>query len=85
MDTKTESRNRQRVNRELQALPIYHDGLPLATIDAILVKHGFNATEPAIYCGASGSCTDKVGPRTYLSFSWYKMESGRYEIVSYVS
>jgi len=85
MDNATERRNRTRVNNDLHKLPIYHDGLPLSEIDNILGRHGFNALEPAIYCGASGSCTDKVGPNTYLALSWYKMESGRYEVTAYVS
>jgi hypothetical protein len=85
MDAKTETRQRSRVNRELQQLPIYNDGLPISLIDDILTKHGFNATEPAIYCGREGTSNAQVGDRTYLSLTWYKMESGRYEVVTYVS
>lgn len=85
MDAKTESRQRKQVNAELQKLAIYHDGLPISLIDDILGRHGFNETEPAIYCGRDGSSNMKVGDRTYLSLTWHKMESGRYEVVTYVS
>jgi len=69
----------------------YHDGLPISTIDSILTSNGFNATEPAIYCGRDGQVIEPVSkdiPRTYvyLSMSWHKMEvTGRYEIVAYLS
>jgi hypothetical protein len=86
MSTAEARRNRKRVSRELQQLPIYHDGLPIREFDAILEKHGFEATEPAIYCGRQGSANCPVGFNTFLAFTWYKMEqTGRYEIVAYVS
>ena len=76
---------RARVNRALQALGNYHDGLALDKIDAILTKYGFNPMEPAIYCGRDGSAKDRVGRRTWISLTWHKMESGKYEVVTYVS
>jgi hypothetical protein len=85
MDAKTERKMRTRVSRKLQALPIYHDGLPIQQIDEILDSCGFSATESAIYCGREGSATHQVGRNTFLAMTWYKMESGRYEIVAYVS
>jgi hypothetical protein len=64
---------------------VYHDGLPITEIDAALVEGGFAQTEPAIYCGRDGSCHQQVGARTWLSLSWHKMESGRFEVTAYVS
>jgi len=78
---------RRKVNAALHELGrVYHDGLPIAQIDAALSANGFDETEPAIYCGRDGSCSPmQVGARTWLSLSWHKMESGRYEVTAYVS
>jgi len=65
---------------------VYHSSLPIAEIDQALAASGFTETEPAIYCGASGHTHEYVGEKTWLSFSWYKMEAtGRYEVTAYVS
>jgi hypothetical protein len=86
MSTAERNRNRSRVSRELQQLPIYHQWIPLATFDEILQKHGFDALESAIYCGREGRAVCPVGHNTFLAFTWHKMEeTGRYEIVAYVS
>ena len=64
----------------------YHDGLPIARIDRILRDNGFNATEPAIWCGREGRVHEQVGSRTWLLVQWHKLEnSGRYEVIAYVS
>ena len=85
MDTKTERKARNLVNRELHGIGNYHPFIPVETIDTILVKHGFHAMEEAIYCGREGRCSELIGDYSYISLTWYKMESGKYEIVSYVS
>lgn len=78
---------RRKVNAVLHGLGLaYHDSLPICTIDDVLLANGFNATEPAIYCGRDGNCSPmQVGEFTWLSLSWHKMESGRYEVTAYVS
>ena len=82
---KMEAKMRDQVNAELRQLPTYADGLQLAQIDAILQGNGFNALEAAIYCGNDGASHEQVGPRTWFKMTWHKMESGRFELVSYVS
>lgn len=82
---RSESYRRVRANRGLLGMDTYHHGLALAEIDAILEAEGFRPLEPAIYCGADGRIHEQVGERTWLSLSWHKMESGRYEIVAYLS
>ena len=74
-------------NNELAELSKrYHDGIPIREIDAILIENEFNPTHPAIYCGREGSSHEQVGPNTWLSITWYKMEeTGRYEITAYLS
>jgi hypothetical protein len=78
---------RRRVNNALHALGLLrHDSLPIAEIDAALAANGFEETEPAIYCGRDGNCSPmRVGTYTYLSLSWHKYDSGRYEVVAYVN
>lgn len=83
----TEATNRTRANRQLHQLCLtYFDGLPLAQIDEILRLNDFTSMEAAIYCGRDGHTNEQVGPKTWLSLSWHKMEvTGRYEVVAYVS
>jgi hypothetical protein len=84
MTATEEQKARKRVNNVLWAIGReYYGSLPIGIVDALLVENGLNETEPAIYCGREGSCTQQVGPRSYLTFTWYKMESGRYEFVAY--
>ena len=82
-----EATARKRVNDKLSEISRqYHPAIPIADIDTALTSNGFHATEPAIYCGRDGRSHEQVGPRTWLSLSWHKMdESGRYEVTCYVS
>jgi len=63
----------------------YHDFIPVYAIDSLLVENGFDATEPAIYCGRDGRIMEEIGHGKHLLLHWYKMDSGRYEITSYIS
>jgi len=86
MTTAQETLGRKQANRALQSLPIYGDGLQLDAMNAVLETHGFNTLEPAIYCGRDGQSHEQVGTRTWLTFTWHKMEnSGQYELVAYLS
>jgi hypothetical protein len=87
MDAKTERSNRTKANRALHTLTFnrFHDGLALYDIDCILQAHGFTGLEPAIYCGRDLWSHEQVGLRTWITLTWHKMESGRYEIVVYLS
>lgn len=74
------------VNNRLHVLGLgYHDLLPIAQIDLILTDNGFQPTEPAIYCGADSKFHEPVGDGKYLTITWHKMESGRYEVTAYVN
>ena len=86
MTANEERRARKQVNDQLYGLGLaYHDGLPITQIDDILAANGFDKTEPAIYCGRDGRCSQIVGKYTWLSLSWHKMDSGRYEVIAYVN
>ena len=37
------------------------------------------------YCGRDGHSVEKIGNWSWLSLSWHRMDSGRYEIVAYLS
>ena len=84
--TSTERNARKRANEKLADLSRrYHDGLALVEITAVLASEGFTNPEPAIYCGRDGQSHEQVGPRTWITLAWHKMESGRYEITTYLS
>jgi hypothetical protein len=85
MTAAQESKERKQANKLLQLLPIYSEGLQLEAMNAVLEEHGFKTLEPAIYCGRDGSAHEQVGQRTWLTFTWHKMESTRYELVAYLS
>ncbi len=85
----TERARRRQANQRIHALTCnqYFEAIPVATIADILTECGFNA-EPleGIYCGASSQIEPElVGQRTWVSLSWYRMPSGRYEITCYLS
>jgi hypothetical protein len=76
------------VNKALWEMgKVYHDGLPLQEVLDTLHNAGFTETEEVlgVYCGREGRATAFVGMGTYLSFSWFKMPSGRFEVTAYVS
>jgi hypothetical protein len=80
-----EAQERKQANKMLQLLPVYADGLQLEAMNAVLQEHGFSELESAIYCGREGQHHEQVGAHTWLTFTWHKMESGRYELVAYLS
>ena len=86
----SEYTRRKRVNDALYVLTTknaaYMDAVPWEKIDAILSMHGFNPCDAAcINLGSEGRVHTQVGPNTCLLVSWYRMSSGRYEVISYVS
>ena len=81
----SELKQRNKANKALASLPNFHPFIPVETINEALVAAGLRSMEPAIYCGREGRCVEQVGERSYVALSWYKMESGNYEIVVYVS
>jgi hypothetical protein len=84
---RVEAKARKQANDALYDLGlIYHDGLPIQEINWILTRYDdFNPLEDAIYCGRDGQVHEQVGAKTWLTMTWHKMESGRYEIVAYLS
>ena len=82
----TERKARKRANNALYEVGLkYHDGLALVIIDDILQCNGFAPMQAAIYWEGDGQCHEQVGPRTWITLAWHRMESGRYEIVVYLN
>jgi hypothetical protein len=85
----SETARRRHANQRIHALTgnQYFESIPLADLKAILAEQAFQ-TEPldGIYCGAQGRIAPaQVGERTWITLSWYRMVSGRYEITCYLS
>lgn len=77
----------KRVNDALWKLGhnVYHDSVPLGLVDEALSHADFDPLPAMILCGRSGRLHEPVGHNRWLTLEWYKMESGRYEVVAYVS
>jgi hypothetical protein len=74
------------VNERLHQLGrTYHPSVPLDEVSHWLRAFGFNELEPMLLCGREGRLHEFVGNNRWLALTWYKMESGRYEVVAYVS
>lgn len=74
----------RKVNGKLWDLGLtYHEHVPHTEIDGILKQEGFEDTIGASYDGHKLNCS--VGDGKWLHVSWYRMQSGRYEIVAYVN
>jgi len=75
------------VNQALWALGTrYHDFLPFELIDAILNSNGFFEIDNFDRKGQTcTSIQSYVGDDKWLHVSWYKMDSGRYEVTAYVN
>lgn len=63
----------------------FTDGVPLDRVNDALRAKGFDQLEPMLLCGREGRLHEAVGRNRWLSLTWYKMESGRYEVIAYVS
>jgi hypothetical protein len=95
---KINKRVRDSINKMiLPVTRVYHDRLPLTDLHRALQSHGVQLVQEdgtpfeAIFCGREGRTTidtatlDGQAFQNCLVFSWYKMESGRYEVNAYLS
>jgi hypothetical protein len=62
-----------------------HDSVPLDTVNELLTHYGFDALDAMLLCGREGRLHEAVGRNRWLALTWYKYETGRYEVVAYVS
>ncbi len=97
-ETKIDAKTRKMINSELVMLcKTYHDQIPLTEIFDILKKNNIIAIQEdgtpfeGFLMGNNSSTTidltidGKNVNNSILSLSWYKMESGRFEINTYLS
>lgn len=65
----------------------YHSTIPIMQIAKIIEVNGFDDSKvgQGIFVGATGKIHVSIGSGAYLTMSWYRMESGRYEITAYAS
>lgn len=65
----------------------YYNEVPVREIFDALEENGFDVTRLGYgqFGGSHGRLHEPVGSNTYLSLTWTKMGSGRYEIVAYAS
>jgi len=83
-----------KINKEITALTTnkFFDDMwePTKAISEIIEKHSLGLEDYTIHGEPKGRLTLNLlmngeGTRNALSLSWYKMETGRYEVVAYVS
>jgi hypothetical protein len=79
--------NTKRLNDWLHSLGHnrYHNSVPLDDVNDALVAYGFDALELMLLCGREGQLHEAVGHDKWLTLTWYKMETGRYEVIAYVN
>jgi len=84
-----ESKMRRKASAELAKFldQTYFESIPVAQIAHLLEEFGFNQEGQlsGIYTGREGSAHEQVGPNTWLRLTWYQMESGRMEVLGYLS
>lgn len=90
------AKERKNINKRLSSIDTYCESIPIGTIEEIITEEsGYillnedNTHFSAIFCGREGRADISIGHYDgaifdMLHLSWYKMSSGRYEIVSYV-
>jgi len=73
-------------NKAISQLPQYCElGWWVDQVASILTAAGFDASElSGIYCGETGRHTAEIGDRRFFHMTWFKMPSGRYEMVGYI-
>jgi len=78
---------KQAVNADLHKLGLrYHDVVPLYLINSILDEHGFDLVGTiGIAIVSPGKIHEEIGEGLWLSASFYRMDSGRWEVVAYVN
>jgi hypothetical protein len=76
-----------KINTELQNINLQrHTGMPVKEITGVLVGHDLDANKVRDHIrGDEGHLHVQISDEIYFTMTWKRMESGRYEIVSYVS
>jgi hypothetical protein len=93
--TKLIAKATRQSNIALASMDTYHDCIPTTLLFGILRTNGFEPVQEdgtpwaGIFCGHEGRAVIDLAWAgeviRRLVFTWFKMESGRFEIVGYVS
>ena len=86
----SEKQARKNANKELYELSTgnnqkYYNHIPFGEIANILAKHGFIEILFSVNDSKPGRIFEQVGQSTWLTVTWFKMPSDRYEVIAYVS
>lgn len=90
---------RKKLNKKITEFTsgVYFDSIPIEKLSKILESEGVTAINEdgtplnVVFCGSDSECEielaldGKAVLNSILRLSWYRMQSGRFEIVSYVS
>jgi len=97
--TKIDAKTRRSINKDLDKLTtnVYFFKIPIDDIFTILKKQSLIPVQEdgtawdGILCGDSGKAPIEIGfhgklvSNSHLLLTWYKIDSGKYEIVCYMS
>jgi len=77
----------QKVNADLNSINLArHTGMPMSEIASVLTKHGLDTKPVRDHIHADeGRLHVEVKKDIWISMTWYRLESGRYEIVIYAT
>lgn len=82
---KLPAKYRAKINKALDALcKRYFKEIPISEIQSILNEFELKIPD-GIYCGREGESMEEIGNGVWLRMTWYKLQSGNFEIVAYVS
>jgi hypothetical protein len=87
---KLTAKERNTVNRLLSDLPLFSTAIPIDGMQNVLDTIGVMFVKDFILCGREGRATFDLFRNGQelphmLVLTWYKFDTGRYEIVAYVS
>lgn len=88
IDTTAEFNNRSKANEEFAVLNrgYHYRSTVLDVISSVLARNGFIDVSNSIDLSRNGELRNiLVGGNTYLTCTWFKMPSGKFEIVIYLS
>ena len=81
----TKERNALANKLSVIGLTYHESACPPVLVQAVRDAGGNTAELEGIYCGDEGSAYGKVFENCGIAHTWYRMPSGRFEIVAYLT
>ncbi len=89
IDNLIESKTKKSIMREVGervGKVTYFEAIPLNVMGEILGRYNIDSAPlDGIYCWREGTASTQLGKNFWIYFTWYKMNSGKYETVCYIS